>query len=184
MYYLYTESMSITSDASTIINTPASRVWQAITNPSIVKQWFFGTTVESSWKVGEPIIFRGEQNGRTYEDKGIIKQIQPGTLLEYTHLSSRTGQDDTPENYEIIRFEFTETEGYISMHIHEENLSSIEARDTSIEIQKTILVNLKQKLLRGRYPTLDTTQCQDVTWHYCSVMPGNPRESLYVKDYT
>jgi len=60
MYYLYTESMSITSDASTIINTPASRVWQAITNPSIVKQWFFGTTVESSWKVGEPIIFRGE----------------------------------------------------------------------------------------------------------------------------
>ncbi|HSW75212.1 MAG TPA: SRPBCC family protein [Candidatus Saccharimonadales bacterium] len=136
--------MNITSDASTIINAPADKVWQAITNPEIVKQWFFGTTVESSWQPGESIVFRGEWNGQAYEDKGTIKQIEPNKVLEYTHLSSRTGQADEPENYEIVRFELTETNNQTTMHIHEENLASIEARDKSIELWKIVLSNLKK----------------------------------------
>jgi len=136
--------MSITSDESITINAPTVKVWQAITDPEIVKQWFFGTTVESNWQAGEPIVFRGEWNDQAYEDKGIIKQIEPNKILEYTHLSSRTGQSDVPENYETIQFELTETNNQTTMYIHEENLPSIEARDKSIGIWKTVLGNLKK----------------------------------------
>lgn len=136
--------MDITSDASITINASANKVWQAITDPKIVKQWFFGTTVESSWKTGEAIVFRGEWNGQSYEDKGVIKQIEPGKLLEYTHLSSRTGQADESENYELVRFELTETDGQTAVHIHEENLASTEARDKSVGLWNTVLANLKE----------------------------------------
>lgn len=136
--------MSITSDASITINTPAARIWQCITDPEIVKQWFFGTAVESTWQTGEPITFRGEWNGQTYEDKGTIRQIEPNKVLEYTHLSSRTGQTDAPENYEIVRFELAETNDQTTMHIHEENLATVEARDKSIELWKIVLGNLKK----------------------------------------
>ncbi len=136
--------MTITSDASIIINAPAVNVWQAITDPVIVKQWFFGTNVESSWQMGEPIVFRGEWNGQTYEDKGLIKRIEPNKLLEYTHFSSRTEKADEAENYEIVRFELDEMNGQTTVHIHEENLATVEARDKSIEIWKTVLGNLKK----------------------------------------
>lgn len=136
--------MSITSDASITINAPADKVWQAITTPAIVKQWFFGTTVESSWNVGEAILFRGEWNRQAYEDKGVIKRIEHGKLLEYTHLSSRTSQADEPENYELVRFDLAEVNGQTTMHIHEENLASFEARDKSIELWNVVLANLKK----------------------------------------
>jgi len=136
--------MDITSDASIAISAPAVKVWQAITDPAIVKQWFFGTTVESSWKAGEAIVFRGEWNGQAYEDKGVIKRIEPAKFLEYTHLSSRTGQADVSENYELVRFELAETGGQTTVHIHEENLASIEARDKSVELWKMVLANLKK----------------------------------------
>lgn len=66
----------LTSDASIEINASSDKVWQAITDPATVKEWSFGTTVESDWKAGSPIIFRGEWNGQSYEDKGIIQKIE------------------------------------------------------------------------------------------------------------
>ncbi len=140
----YNRAMNITSDASITINAPAANVWQAITDPAIVKRWFFGTTVESTWQAGAPIVFRGEWNGQSYEDKGTIKHIEPNKVLEYTHLSSRTGQKDEPENYEIVRFELVEANGQTTMNIHEENLASVEARDKSIGLWKIVLDNLKK----------------------------------------
>ena len=140
----YNKSMNITSDASVVIDAPAREVWHAITDANTVKQWFFGTTVESTWQKDSPIIFRGEWSGQSYEDKGIIRQIKPNKVLEYTHLSSRTGQADMAENYEIVRFELTEANGQTTMRIHEENLATVEARDKSIELWKIVLGNLKK----------------------------------------
>ncbi len=136
--------MNITSDASIQISAPRDRVWQAITDPAMVKQWFFGTTVETDWKVGSPLVFRGEWNGQAYEDKGVIRKIEPAKVLEYTHLSSRTGQEDTTENYEIVRFELSEQDGSTTVAIHEENLASTEARDKSVSLWSMVLENLKK----------------------------------------
>lgn len=55
-----------------IINASSSRVWEALTDPKLIKQYLFGTEVSTDWKVGSPITYRGVWNGREYEDKGRI----------------------------------------------------------------------------------------------------------------
>ena len=41
-----------------------------------------GADVESDFKVGSPITFRGEFKGKTYQDKGEIKAATRGKRLE------------------------------------------------------------------------------------------------------
>ena len=58
------------AQAKIIINAPVSKVWQALINPEIIKQYLFDTDVISDWQVGSPITYRGEWQGKAFEDKG------------------------------------------------------------------------------------------------------------------
>ena len=40
---------------TTFVRAPIERVWDALTNPEMTKQYFFGTTVECDWEVGSPL---------------------------------------------------------------------------------------------------------------------------------
>lgn len=60
------------SEATTTINAPASKVWEALIDPDLIKQYLYGTEVTSDWKVGSPITYKGEWQGKAYEDKGQI----------------------------------------------------------------------------------------------------------------
>ena len=53
--------------ATATIHTPVSKVWQALVNPDIIKQYLFDTDVISDWKVGSPITYKG--NGRESPSK-------------------------------------------------------------------------------------------------------------------
>ena len=49
------------------------RVWRALTDPAQIKDWMVGTDVETDWRVGSPISWRGELDGKAYgtgEDPG------------------------------------------------------------------------------------------------------------------
>ncbi len=58
-----------------------------------------GAKVHSSWEKGAPIRWVGEYEGKSYEDKGEVLDIDPGTRLVHTHFSPMSGAEDTPENY-------------------------------------------------------------------------------------
>src|SRR5688500_11537279 len=88
--------------AETVINAPAEKVWEALTNPDMVKQYLFGTTVKSDWKVGSPITYSGEWEGKKYEDKGRILEVVPNKKLVSTYFSSMSGKEDKPENYNEV----------------------------------------------------------------------------------
>lgn len=137
-------AQSITSEASIEIHAPQEKVWEALTDPAIVKQWFFGTELITTWEQNSPIVFRGEWQGKPYEDKGTVVAIKPGEMFEYTHLSSRTALTDTPENYERIGFYLSASPDGITLTIKESNLPSVAARDKSLQLWGTVLANLKQ----------------------------------------
>ena len=63
----------------------------ALVEPAAIKQYMFGTTVESDWSEGSPIVWKGEWQGRAYEDKGTILRLEPGRLLQYTPLQPALG---------------------------------------------------------------------------------------------
>ena len=89
-------------------NAPKEKVWEAITNPTLVKQYFFGTDLSATWEVGGIIYFRGEYEGKPYEDKGIITEIEVGKLLKYNYKSSWDNSPDIPENYMPVEYQITE----------------------------------------------------------------------------
>lgn len=85
--------MPETAKASTTINAPADKVWQALIDPAAIKQYMFGTTVTSDWREGSPITWKGEFNGKPYEDHGTIKKVDAPRRLEYSHASGNDSHD-------------------------------------------------------------------------------------------
>lgn len=86
------------------IDAAPSRVWRALTSPALIKRYFFGSDVETDWQVGRSIRFRGEFNGRHYEEKGTILAFEPEKLLSYSHWSPLSGSADSDENYQVVTF--------------------------------------------------------------------------------
>ncbi len=91
------------------INTKSSNVWVALTSPEWIKKYLFGTDAISDWKVGSPIIFQGEWEGKKYSDKGTILKFEKNKIFQYDYWSNFSGFEDKPENYTRITFELSET---------------------------------------------------------------------------
>jgi len=136
------------STASTLVNAPASKVWDALTNPDMIRQYLLGTQVTSDWQVGSPIVYRGEWQGRAYEDKGQVLQAEPGKRLVTTFWSSMAGLEDVPENYKTIIYELTPQGGATRLTLTQDNNASQEDADHSDEFWGTMLETLK-KLVEG-----------------------------------
>ena len=56
--------------------TPA-RVWRALTDPAEIEQYMFGSKVETDWEPGSRIVWKGEYEGKSYEDHGEILRSNP-----------------------------------------------------------------------------------------------------------
>jgi uncharacterized protein YndB with AHSA1/START domain len=137
---------TLISKASTTINAPAEKVWEALTNPEIVKQYFFGTNQQSDWKVGSDITWTGEWEGKAYKDKGKILDIVPGKRLQYTYFSSMTGDADLPENYRTVTFDLKGNGNSTEITITQDNNKSEESRAHSEQNWNWILDSMKKLL--------------------------------------
>ena len=136
------------AEASTTIKAPASRVWEAITKPELIKKYLFDTDVISDWKVGSPIVYKGEWQGKPFEDKGRIVEIEPEKRLVSTHWSPLSGVPDLPENYHTVTYQLTPRDGKTDVMILQDNNASEEEKAHSEANWKTVLDGLK-KLLEG-----------------------------------
>src|SRR6478609_2452034 len=103
--------------ANVEIAAPPERVWEAMTDPAQVAQYMMGSQVESDYQVGSPITWSGEWEGKPYQDKGEVLQVEPNRLLEVTHYSPLTGADDVPENYHTVRYELAESDGATTVRL-------------------------------------------------------------------
>jgi uncharacterized protein YndB with AHSA1/START domain len=137
-----------TAQARTTINAPVSKVWQALVNPELIKQYLFNTDVISDWKEGSPIIYRGEWEGKPFEDKGKILKIEPERQLTSTHWSPLSGVPDTPENYHTVTYTLAEKSNGTEVTITQDNNASEEEKDHSEQNWRTVLDGMK-KLLEG-----------------------------------
>ena len=137
---------SLIAKASTSIAAPAAKVWDALVNPQMIKQYMFGATVVSDWREGSPITWKGEWKGKPYEDKGKIRKIEPRQLLQYSHYSPLSGVPDTPENQHIVTIELSEQGAQTRISLSQDNNPNDEAREQSEKNWKTMLEGLKKLL--------------------------------------
>ena len=132
--------------ASIEIQASTSRVWDALTNPAIIKQYLFGTETVSGWRVGDPIIFKGTWEGKPYEDKGVIQSFEKEKELGYTYWSSFSNITDVPENYMNIRFVLTRKNNMTTLALTQDNCRNEEARKHSEQNWKSVLEKMKNIL--------------------------------------
>ena len=132
--------------ASATINAPVSKVWQALVNPEIIKQYLFDTDVISDWKVGSPITYKGEWEGKPFEDKGEILAIEPENLLQSTHWSPLSGVPDIPANYHTVTYTLSDKGDRTEVTITQDNNASEEEKAHSEKNWETVLNGMKKLL--------------------------------------
>ncbi len=115
-----------TARASAIIKAPLTKVWQALTDPLIVKQYFFGVDLITDWKEGSPITYRGEWQGKKFEDKGVVMKIIPEKMIKTSYWSSFSGLEDIPENYQYVEYLLEQEPHGVKLSITQEGIKSDE----------------------------------------------------------
>ena len=125
------------------IKAPAARVWTALTDPELVAKYMFGSRVETDWREGSPIMWKGEYEGRAYVDKGEIIEVQPQRRLKMTHFSPLSGQQDEPGNYHTLLYELEETHGTTHVSLSQDNNASEQEAEHSRGNWETMLAGLK-----------------------------------------
>ena len=129
---------------SIVVNAPAARVWQALTRPELVKQYLFGTEMTADWRVGGAITYRGQWEGKPYQDKGSVLAFEPEKRLRSTYFSSLSGLEDKPENYNTVTYELAEAKGRTTLTVTQDNNPSPESAEHSAKNWAMVLEGLKK----------------------------------------
>jgi uncharacterized protein YndB with AHSA1/START domain len=86
--------------SSVDINAPSAKVWDTLTNPEQTQKYMFGCQTVSDWKPGSPLLWKGNYEGKDMIFvKGVILDIKPFEMLQYTVIDPNSPMKDIPENY-------------------------------------------------------------------------------------
>lgn len=78
---------------SVMLNATPERVWEALTHPGMTRQYFYNCDVESDWKAGSTLRWRGNYQGRPLDVEGTVMEIVPGRYIKYSGFDRLTEGD-------------------------------------------------------------------------------------------
>jgi uncharacterized protein YndB with AHSA1/START domain len=135
---------NLLAKSSITIDAPAKAVWNALVDPQAITQYMFGAQVITDWKPGSPIVWKGEWQGKRFEDKGEILEVEPEELLEYSHYSPLSGAPDLPENRHTVTFYLTSDGEHTRVDLNQDKNASEKERAHSQSNWDTVLAGLKE----------------------------------------
>lgn len=133
-----------TAKTQITIHATAPKVWAALTTPALIKKYMMGANVHSDWKVGSDLRYTGEYEGKAYEEKGKILEIEPNKLLKATHFSSMSGKPDVPENYATVTWSLHHTDGGTIVTVTQDSIDSEKGVEQSKQNWHGVLQGLKK----------------------------------------
>ena len=134
---------NIIANVSITIYASATKVWDYLTRPELIKQYFFETQTTSDWRVGGSITFEGEWEGRKYKDKGTILEIEQGKMIKFNYWSSMSGFEDLPINYVILTYDLFAGFNKTILTITQENIQTEKMKEHSEQNWMKVLKALK-----------------------------------------
>ena len=125
------------------INSTIEKVWEALTNPEMVKLWQFGSVLKTNWKVGTESQFTTEWEGTVFEQWGIIQDVQENKLIKYTLFAPRPDLEDKPENYFLMIYQLTKEANHVMLEIIQEDNRPGAVQEEDQGEENPILLGLK-----------------------------------------
>jgi uncharacterized protein YndB with AHSA1/START domain len=139
---------NLIATASILTEASREKVWEALIDPDEIKQYMFGTTVHSGWQEGSSITWKGEWEGKPYEDTGKVLLANPEHALHYTHYSPLSGPD-VPENHHTVKVDLTSEGKETRVTVTQDNNATDQAKTHSEKTWHTMLEALKRYLELG-----------------------------------
>jgi uncharacterized protein YndB with AHSA1/START domain len=130
------------------IDASPEEVWKALTEPALIGEYMFGTQVETDWKPGSRITWKGEFEGKEFEDRGEILDVDPQHRLAMTHFSPLSGREDRPESYHTVVYELEERGDGTVVSLSQDGNESEAAAEHSRSMWETVLAGLKETVER------------------------------------
>ncbi len=112
---------TITLDAS------ITKVWEALTQPEMIRKYMHGMEVVSDWKVGSPILWvKTSKEEEVISEKGSIEKMEVGKLLQFTSFDLNEKYSDMPSNYVQATYELTPKLGKTLLSVTQGDYSRVE----------------------------------------------------------
>jgi uncharacterized protein YndB with AHSA1/START domain len=137
------------AESAVTIEASPGRVWDVITDPVATREFMFGAELATDWSVGGPITWRGTWEGKEYQDKGVVREVEPGRRLVYTHFSPLGGQEDKPENYHTLTWTLQDQGGRTLLTLAQDNNPTAEAAGHSQGMWDRLVADVKKVAERG-----------------------------------
>ncbi|RZJ65102.1 MAG: ATPase [Flavobacterium sp.] len=134
----------ITSRSTVLINAPKQNVWNALTQPELVKQWQFGSDVLTDWKVGSQIRFQTKWQDQIFEQWGTILEVIPNQLIKYSLFFPRPGLEDKPENYFVMSYVISDVQNQTKLEILKEDDRPGAMPEKESDEENPVLKSLKE----------------------------------------
>lgn len=138
--------LNLTATASIQISATSAVVWDALTNPTQIANYLFGTRTTTTWQPGSPITFEGEFQGQPYLDKGMVQECNPEQSLSYTYWSGFSGLVNIPENYSLVTYTMKGVENGILLTVSQTGFANEDGQKHSIHAWENILQQIKTML--------------------------------------
>lgn len=135
----------------TYIATTPEKLWEALTSSDFTEQYFFGSKIESDWKVGSRITY--SRNGQV-TDYGTILKCEPYRILSFTW--TYAADQAVREEPSQVTFELKQMGSTVKLTLKHEKLIAadiVEKDDTFEGLNNgwpAILSNLKSLLETGK----------------------------------
>jgi uncharacterized protein YndB with AHSA1/START domain len=119
------------------ISADRETVWAVLTDSAMLGDAMFGSEIEADWRVGGPIVYRGEWEGKAFEDHGEVVELSPPSRMRISHSSAGS------ELHEL-RFDLEPTAAGTRLTLTQDNNPSAKAAEHSRANWDAMLARLKQ----------------------------------------
>ncbi len=138
-------------EVHTQIHASVQDAWDLLVNPARASELWWGSTVESDFTPGHPIVWKGVWEGKPFEDRGTILTVQPPTLLKYSHWAPSFGED-VEANRNFLTWQLAPEGAGVKVTFRHENIATKEMKDQSEAMWKQLLGRMKDMLEKTRQP--------------------------------